>query len=38
MQLKIHLETLKKEVDLSIFEDALTIHCENESILNPSKW
>jgi len=37
-QLKAHLETLKKNVDSSIFEEALSIHYENENILNPSLW
>jgi aryl-alcohol dehydrogenase-like predicted oxidoreductase len=37
-QLKTHLETLKKKIDLSVFEDALSIHYENENILNPSLW
>ena len=37
-QLKAHLETLKKNVDESIFEEALSIHYENENILNPSLW
>ena len=37
-QLRAHLETLKKNVDESIFEEALSIHYENENILNPSLW
>jgi len=37
-QLNSHLVTLKKEVDPSIFEEALGIHYQNESILNPSLW
>jgi len=37
-QLKIHLETLKKDVDSAVFEEALSIHYENEKILNPSLW
>ena len=37
-QLRMHLETLKKNVKLSVFEDALSIHYENENILNPSLW
>ena len=37
-QLKAHLETLKKKVNPSVFEEALSIHYENNSILNPSLW
>ena len=37
-QLNSHLVTLKKEVDPSIFEEALGIHYQNETILNPSLW
>jgi aryl-alcohol dehydrogenase-like predicted oxidoreductase len=37
-QLKIHLQTINKNVDSSIFEDALSIHYENENVLNPSLW
>ena len=37
-QLKAHLETLKKNVDSSVFEQALSIKYENENILNPSLW
>ena len=37
-QLKAHLETLKKNVDSSVFEEALSIRYENENILNPSLW
>ena len=37
-QLKTHLETLKKDVDCAVFEEALSIHYENENILNPSLW
>ena len=37
-QLKIHLDTLKKNIDSSVFEEALSIHYENENILNPSLW
>ena len=37
-QLKTHLETIKKDVDPFIFEEALSIHYENENILNPSLW
>ena len=37
-QLKTHLDTLKKNVDSSVFEEALSIYYENENILNPSLW
>ena len=37
-QLKTHLETLKKDVDPAVFEEALFIRYENENILNPSLW
>lgn len=37
-QLKAHLETLKKSVGPDVFEEALSIHYENETILNPSLW
>ena len=37
-QLKAHLETLKKKVDPAVFEEAMSIHYENETILNPSLW
>ena len=37
-QLKTHLETLKKDVDPAVFEKALFIRYENETILNPSLW
>jgi aryl-alcohol dehydrogenase-like predicted oxidoreductase len=37
-QLKTHLETLKKNMDTAIFEEALAVHYENENILNPSLW
>jgi len=37
-QLETHLETLKKNVESSIFEEALSICYENENILNPSLW
>ncbi len=37
-QLKAHLATLKKNIDVSLFEEALLVHCENENILNPSLW
>ncbi len=37
-QLKTHLETLKKNMDTAMFEEALAVHYENENILNPSLW
>ena len=37
-QLKNHLDTLQKNIDSSVFEAALSIHYENENILNPSLW
>jgi aryl-alcohol dehydrogenase-like predicted oxidoreductase len=37
-QLKAHLDTLNKNVDSSVFEEALSIRYENENILNPSLW
>ena len=37
-QLKTHLDTLKKNVDSSVFEEALSLQYENEKILNPSLW
>ena len=37
-QLKVHLKTLKKKVESSIFEEALSMKYENEKILNPSLW
>ena len=37
-QLKNHLVTLKKNIDSSVFEEALSIYYENENILNPSLW
>ena len=37
-QLKTHLDTLKKNVDSSVFEEALSIYYENKNILNPSLW
>ena len=37
-QLKAHLETLKNKVDLAIFNEILSVHYENEKILNPSLW
>ena len=37
-QLRTHLATLKINMDLAIFEEALSVHYENENILNPSLW
>ena len=37
-QLKVHLKTLKKRVDPTVFEEALSLKYENERILNPSFW
>jgi aryl-alcohol dehydrogenase-like predicted oxidoreductase len=37
-QLRTHIETLQKNVDSSVFEEALSIYYENENILNPSLW
>jgi len=37
-QLKNHLDTIKRNIDSSVFEEALSIHYENENILNPSLW
>tara|TARA_B100000315_G_scaffold260647_1_gene323696 strand:+ start:6643 stop:7509 length:867 start_codon:yes stop_codon:yes gene_type:complete len=37
-QLKAHLQTLNKNVDTSVFEEALSIHYDNENVLNPSLW
>jgi aryl-alcohol dehydrogenase-like predicted oxidoreductase len=37
-QLKNHLDTLQKNVDSSVFEEALSLQYENEKILNPSLW
>ena len=37
-QLETHLKTLKKDVKPAIIEEALSIHYENENILNPSLW
>jgi aryl-alcohol dehydrogenase-like predicted oxidoreductase len=37
-QLKDHLDTLQKNIDCSVFKDALSINYENENILNPSLW
>ena len=37
-QLKNHLDTLKKNIESSVFEEALSIYYENENILNPSLW
>lgn len=37
-QLKAHLQTLEKIVDADVFEEALSVHYENETVLNPSLW
>jgi aryl-alcohol dehydrogenase-like predicted oxidoreductase len=37
-QLKAHLETLKKQVEPYIYEEALSIIYENDFFLNPSLW
>lgn len=37
-QLKMHLQTLEKNTDTAVFEEALSIHYENETVLNPSLW
>ncbi|MBC8185066.1 aldo/keto reductase [candidate division KSB1 bacterium] len=37
-QLKAHLQTIEKNVDAGVFEEALSLHYENENILNPSLW
>ena len=36
--LKAHLDTLSKQVNSSVFEEALAINYNNENILNPSLW
>ena len=37
-QLKIHLETAKKNLETDIVDEALSIKCKNEKILNPTLW
>ncbi len=37
-QLRTHIDTLQKNIDSSVFEEALLIYYENENILNPSLW
>ena len=37
-QLKTHLIALEKKVDASVFEEVLSVHYENETIINPSLW
>ena len=37
-QLRNHIDTLHKNLDSSVFEEALSIYYENENILNPSLW
>lgn len=36
--LEVHLQTLEKKIDARVFEEALSIHYENETMLNPSLW
>tara|TARA_Y100000591_G_scaffold125211_1_gene107033 strand:+ start:13070 stop:13960 length:891 start_codon:yes stop_codon:yes gene_type:complete len=38
LQLKIHLESLNKKINPSIFKEALSICYDNENTLNPSLW
>ena len=37
-QLKVHLKTLKRDIDTDIFQEAISINYNNEKILNPSLW
>jgi len=37
-QLRAHLETIEKNVSSLVYEEALSIHYENETILNTSNW
>jgi len=37
-QLRTHIDTLQKNVDPAVFEEALSLQYENEKILNPSLW
>jgi len=37
-QLNMHLQTLEKKVNSIVFKEALSVHYENENILNPSLW
>ena len=37
-QLRAHLRAIQKNIDPKIFDQALSIRFENESILNPSLW
>jgi aryl-alcohol dehydrogenase-like predicted oxidoreductase len=37
-QLEVHLQTIKKNVDTNAIKDALSVHFENNKILNPSNW
>lgn len=37
-QLQNHIQTLNKNVDASVFKKALSIHYDNENVLNPSQW
>ena len=38
VQLKTHLSTLGKKINPDVFDEALSVRFENESILNPSLW
>ena len=37
-QLITHINTLKKNINNTVFEEALSIKYENEEVLNPSLW
>ena len=37
-QLKMHIKTLKKEVSVNVFKEALKFNYMNKNILNPSFW
>ena len=36
--LEVHLQTLEKKIDARVFEEALSVHYDNETVLNPSLW
>ena len=36
--LESQVETLEKKIDASVFEEALSVHYNNETVLNPSLW
>jgi len=36
--LEAHLQTLEKKIDTGVFEEALSVHYDNENVLNPSLW